>query len=164
MPSFRLIGLAVLAASGISSAALAAPSDRQFLAEAMKGDNSEIVLGSLARARATAPAVRSYGATLAADHSRAKAQVAVLARRQGVPVTSAIMPEARAERMKLQRLRGAAFDREFASYMVNDHHEDIAKFEEQARHGNGPVARLAEQQLPVLRKHLAMAERLDQRR
>jgi putative membrane protein len=43
--------------------------------------------------------------------------------------------------------------------MVKDHRKDIADFQKEARKG-GPAGDLAKQTLPVLRKHLAMAERL----
>jgi putative membrane protein len=71
-----------------------------------------------------------------------------------------MMPEARAEQSKLMHLRGRAFDREVRRYMINDHQKDIAKFEAQARSGDRQTASLARMQLPVLRKHLRIAESL----
>jgi hypothetical protein len=44
--------------------------------------------------------------------------------------------------------------------MIKDHREDIAKFEAQTRNGDRETARLARMQLPVLRKHLRIAESL----
>jgi putative membrane protein len=78
----------------------------------------------------------------------------------GVSVPSSMMPEARSEQRKLERLRGRAFDREVRRYMINDHEKDIAKFEAQARSGDRRTAALAREQLPVLRKHLRIAESL----
>jgi putative membrane protein len=83
-----------------------------------------------------------------------------VARELGVRPPTGIMPEARAEQRKLERLHGRAFDREVRRYMVHDHQEDIAKFEAQARHGDRRTARLAREQLPTLRKHLRIAESL----
>jgi predicted outer membrane protein len=57
-------------------------------------------------------------------------------------------------------MRGRAFDREVRRYMIHDHQEDIAKFEAQARNGDQQAAALARAQLPVLRKHLRIAESL----
>ena len=104
--------------------------------------------------------VRSFGQTLVTDHSKAKGEVTALARREGVPVTDQPMAEAQQEKTKLAGLHGSAFDHEFARYMVNDHQKDIAKFEAEAKQGKGPVADLARKQLPTLRKHLAIAQRL----
>jgi putative membrane protein len=163
MRFYLTMTIALLATASGAAAATAAPQDKSFLTDAMKGDNSEMTLGKMAQRQAGSADTRSFGATLAADHAKAKAQVAALARRDRVAVTSEITPEAREEKMKLLGLKGAAFDREFARYMVDDHQKDIAKFETEAKRGSGPVPMLARQQLPTLRKHLAMAEQLDKR-
>ena len=142
----------------VAAPAFAKP-DRAFLKDALQGDNSEMTLGRLAARRGVSPGVREFGRMLAMDHAKARAEAAAVARRAGAPVTSAMAPEAIAERRKLQRLSGRAFDREFARYMVDDHRKDIREFEEQAA-GHGPTARLAEATLPALRKHLETAQSL----
>jgi putative membrane protein len=161
MNCLQRLTLAAAAASALASAAAAQPqADRRFLDEALKGDNSEMMLGQLASERGARPALRDYGRTLHDDHVAARRQVVPLARQAGVSISDQPMPEAAQERRKLERLRGQAFDREFASYMVKDHRKDISDFEKQARK-RGAAAELAKQTLPVLRKHLAMAERLN---
>jgi putative membrane protein len=148
-----------MAALFASSAAFAAP-PAKFLSDAIKGDNSETRLGSLIAARGSSAAVRSFGRTLERDHSTAKVQASAVARRIGVSVPSSMMPEARSEYAKLQHLSGRAFDREVRRYMINDHRKDISEFQEQARSGDQRTAELARMQLPVLRKHLSIAESL----
>jgi putative membrane protein len=148
-----------IAALVVSTSATAAPAAK-FLSDAIKGDNSETRLGALIAQRGQSAAVRSFGRTLESDHSTARVQAAAVARRMGVPAPSAMMPEARAEQSKLMHLRGRAFDREVRRYMINDHQKDIAKFEAQARSGDRQTASLARMQLPVLRKHLRIAESL----
>ena len=49
---------------------------------------------------------------------------------------------------------------EFVAEMVKGHREEIAKYEKQAASGESKVAKLAEDLLPTLKEHLAMAERL----
>lgn len=142
-----------------SSAAAAAPAS-SFLHEAVQGDNSETRLGQLIASRGSSAAVRSFGRTLERDHSTARVQAAAVARRMHVSVPGSMMPEARTEYAKLERMHGRAFDREVRRYMIQDHREDIAKFEAQARHGDRQTASLARMQLPVLRKHLRIAESL----
>ena len=142
-----------------SSAASAAPASK-FLHDAIQGDNSESRLGQLIASRGQGAAVRSYGRTLARDHSAARVQAAAVARRMHVSIPSSMMPEARSEYGKLQRLRGHAFDREVKRYMTDDHQKDISEFEGQAKSGDRQTAALARMQLPVLRKHLRLAERL----
>lgn len=147
------------AALVVSSAAVAAPAAK-FLSEAAQGDNSEIQLGQLISQHGSSAAVRDFGKTLVSDHTQALAQVTSVAREMKVQVPNSIMPEARAERAKLEHLRGTPFDREVKRYMIHDHQTDISKFEMQARSGDRRTAGLARQQLPTLKKHLHIAESL----
>jgi putative membrane protein len=131
-----------------------------FVSDAIKGDNSEVTLGSLAESKASTPGVRQYGAMLRKDHATAKDQMSSLL--TSAPPTD-MMPEAADEEKKLQGLTGVRFDREFIHYMVDDHQKDIAKFEQESAKSDGRVSALAKKQLPVLRKHLATAQSLQKR-
>jgi putative membrane protein len=156
----RHSAVAAMAAYALASGAAAqGDGELHFLADALKGDNSEMMLGQMAGERGSSPALRDYGRTLHDDHAKARERVAPIAQQAGVSITDEPMPEAAQERRKLERLHGQAFDREFARYMVKDHRQDISEFEKQARK-RGPAADLARQTLPTLRKHLAMAQRL----
>jgi putative membrane protein len=152
--------IALLTAPFAFSAVQAAPA-REFLHDAIQGDNSEMTLGQLAMQRGMSQGIRDYGRRLHTDHSHARVQASAVARRMGVSVPSEMMPEARSEYHKLLRLHGRAFDSEFARYMVDDHQKDIAKFQDQARSGDRQTARLAREQLPVLREHLRIAQSLN---
>lgn len=154
----RIPILAVAAALVAAPAAAAPP--RQFLTKAIEGDNSEMRLGALAEQRAASPGVRDFGRSLQSDHAEARRQAVAVAQRMGVAPTERMAPEASAERRKLARLSGRAFDREFARYMVEDHRKDIRDFETQARGPEPQTAELARQTLPALRKHLDMARSL----
>jgi len=61
-------------------------------------------------------------------------------------------------------MSGVAFDREFVSYMVEDHRKDIADFKKEASNDKGPADRLAQKQLPTLEKHLKIAQSLSSER
>jgi putative membrane protein len=143
-----------------TSAGMAASSREDFLKDAIKGDNSEIRLGHLAARSGSRPAVRDFGQTLVADHTKAKAQAGRVARQLGVDVPSGAMLKADAEYLKLQALSGRSFDREFVGYMIRDHQQDIHDFTAFARGHRGAVGDLAQAQLPTLHKHLRMAEDL----
>jgi putative membrane protein len=160
MSNRTLIAIAAAGAlAALAAPALAKPAP-EFLKTALQGDNSEIALGRLAETRAASPGVRDFGRTLEQDHSQARTQALDVAHQLKVPPTEAMAPQARHEEAKLRRLSGAAFDREFVRYMVQDHKKDIHDFEEQAKAG-GPTAQLAQATLPTLHKHLDMAEKLE---
>jgi putative membrane protein len=148
-----------LAALAVASAAFA-DGRSDFVTKAMKGDNSEMMLGRFAEQRAASPKVRAYGRTLFVDHSKGKAQAVALARSMGIQPTDEPMDVAKDERQKLMGMNGQAFDREFVSYMIKDHQEDISDFRKAAESRDGRVSAFARTTLPVLHKHLDIALRL----
>lgn len=145
----------IMAASSMTPVQAATP--REFLQDAIRGDNSEIMLGRMAERRADSPSVQEFGRVLVEDHTKARAQASALARRMGMPVPITPMPIAMRERIRLAPLTGERFDREFTRYMVKDHRNDISDFRKQVAMNNGAISRLARMQLPVLKKHLDMA-------
>ncbi|MBV8970941.1 MAG: DUF4142 domain-containing protein [Sphingomonadaceae bacterium] len=153
----RPVYLAAAALVMVATPALADPAE--FLTKAMKGDNSETTLGHMAERQGASAATKRFGAMLAADHTKARAQALPVARRHGVSPTTAMADEAVTEQHKLEGLHGAAFDREFARYMVSDHEKDIADFEKEANSKDpADIRALARQTLPALRRHLATAK------
>jgi putative membrane protein len=135
--------------------------DRQFVADAIRGDIGEMEIGQLAQTRAATPGVRSFGKTLESDHAEAKAQMTTLAHSLGIVPPTQTMPAAKKEYEKLAGLRGAAFDAEFLRAMVEGHDIEIQRFQAEAKSGNGPVAAMAAKQLPMLQKHLITAQTLE---
>lgn len=158
MISKSLLGAACAAAlMAASSISAHAATPRQFLENAIRGDDSEIMLGRIAEKRGDTPSVREFGRVLVQDHLKAKAQAVALARRMGMGVPEKPMTIAIDERERLAPLTGERFDREFVRYMVRDHRHDIADFRKEIARQDGPVSHLAHEQLPVLQKHLDMA-------
>ncbi|WP_370677310.1 DUF4142 domain-containing protein [Pleomorphomonas sp. PLEO] len=157
--NYRTILASAAVACLIASPAFA-KADKAFLRDAIQGDNSEIALGKLAAQKGDSEGVKTFGTTLATDHAMAKEAAATVATSMKVRVTDKIMPEARAELRKLNKLSGPAFDREFARYMVRDHEKDVAEFKEKAAEGKTDVAKLAAKTLPGLEGHLKTAQSL----
>ncbi len=150
----------LLLAVPVAPSALA-QSTNDFVAEAIQGDNSEIMLGTLASQRAYSADVRKYGQTLMQDHATARQQIRT-ANTAGTQKDSAEGPsvEAQQEHDKLLKLTGPDFDREFLAYMVKDHEKDIAKFEQAAAARQGQTSQIAKEQLATLHKHLKTAQDL----
>jgi len=135
-------------------------SDKDFIEDAIKGDNSEVTLGDLAAQKGSSAKIRSFGQILAKDHAKAKIDAVKVAKSLGVAPPESMQEEAQRELTKLKTLSGDAFDKEFASYMVDDHKKDIAEFKEKANAGKSETSVLAKKTLPALEKHLKMAESL----
>lgn len=151
-------GMAALLAG--SSAAWAASSPADFLKDGIQGDNAEIAIGQLAEQKGQSDQVKSFGRTLVADHTKAKQEKLSVAKSQNVAVNDDIAPEGKQTHDRLSKLSGTDFDRQFSTAMVEDHQKDIAKFRDEANAKAGPVSDLAAKELPVLQRHLQLAQSL----
>ncbi len=142
--------------------AAAAEDAKTFLKEAIQGDIAEIQLGQLAEKQGHSKGVKDFGKTLVTDHTKAKAKASELAKKMDVKVPSEPTAEAKETYQELTKLSGKEFDEEFVDNAVKDHKKDIEKYSAQAKHGdNKKVAALADETLPVLKKHLKTAQSLE---
>jgi putative membrane protein len=63
---------------------------------------------------------------------------------------------------RLEKLKGAAFDREYVRDMVQDHQKDVQEFQKEAQSGSNPQLKaFAQETLPTLQQHLQMAQQLE---
>lgn len=152
--------IVALATAGVVSAQ--EDPEAKFLDEAVRGNVAEVKMGELAQQRGQSEAVRDFGEMLVEHHSKALKESAELA--EDLKVIPPAQPSAEQTRKleSLGRLSGAEFDRQFASEMVKAHEEAIAKYEKHAQSntGDAKVREHAEEALPTLKQHLAMAEQL----
>lgn len=141
--------------------AAAAEDAKTFLKEAIQGNIAEIKLGQLAEKQGESKGVKDLGKTLVTDHTKAKAEATDLAKEMDVKVPDEATEDAKETYQELAKLSGKEFDEEFVDAAVKDHKKDIEKYSAQAKNGdNKKVAALADKTLPVLKKHLDMAQSL----
>lgn len=134
-----------------------------FLTDAMMIDNAEIAAGQMAVDKGSSQGVKDFGRMLVSEHTAHKAKLVALAGPMNVPATDDTKPDAKALAARLEGLSGAAFDKAFAEGMEDGHKKAIAMYEAQGNAGGPePVTALVKETLPVLRKHLATAEGLQE--
>jgi putative membrane protein len=97
--------------------------------------------------------VKSFGTMLVKDHTEANEKADEVASLLGVTPPTGSSFAQKADHLKLKALSGAAFDREFARYMVKDNQNDIKEFQKESQKGDS-IGDFAKQSLPTLRKHL----------
>jgi putative membrane protein len=162
----KTIGIAVLAfMSVLALSGVQAQESKQskasdmFMKQAMQGDMAEIQVGKLAQEKGEDQQVKDFGQTLVSDHQQNLDKARSLAQTIGMTPPDSVSAEQKATYDKLSRLSGRQFDREFAQHMVQDH-KDITEFERESKK-SGDVASFAQDTLPVLRKHLQIAEQIN---
>ena len=146
-------------AKGTVGMAKASAAGQRFVTGAVQADMAEVEIGKLPQQNGSSADVKSFGQMLEQDHGKHLQQAQQLASQVGVTPPSAPSAEQTATVDKLNKLSGAAFDKQFAAAMIKDHREDVAKFQKMAKQKN-PVGEFAGQTVPTLQKHLQTAEAL----
>lgn len=132
--------------------------EKDFVFTATSGNATEVAGGQLTLQRASSPDVKQFGQRMIDDHSRAYEDSKKLCYEFGVePPTGPAEDEHKQFIQNISGLSGSAFDSFYMKGMVLDHRTDVAEYED-ALKLHKDVARYANNYLPILREHLAMAE------
>ena len=133
--------------------------DEQWLTMSIEGDLFEIQGGKIALQKATTPEVKTLARTLIADHTKSLADSVKVAHELGIEVPDSPSPSQQWELQVASTFSGKAFDRWYSYLEVKDHVQDIQESKDEADQGcNHDVKGLAEDDIPVLEKHLHLAE------
>lgn len=134
-----------------------------FLAQAGSANQWEIESSQLALQMSTNPAVRNLANVIIADHTAMGQQVTAAAASAGLPPPpTTLLPPQQA---MLDQLRGAgsgpAFDMAYQQAQISAHQQAIQLMQNYAAQGDVPALRsVATQAIPVMQKHLSMAQSL----
>ena len=95
-----------------------AVSDTQFAKKAAEGGMAEVKMGQLAQQKGTADSVKKFGARMVEDHTKAGDELKGVAAQEKIALPDDMDAKDKATYEMLSKLSGAAFDRAYASYMV----------------------------------------------
>jgi putative membrane protein len=158
--SHKAILIAMTAALAVTSAWAADKKDQTFIKDAIEGNLAEVQIGKLAQDKGQSDGVKSFGQMLVTDHADANQKATAVANQIGVTPPTEPSAKQKALYDKMSKLSGDAFDQQFAREMVQDHKQDIQKYQQEAKKQNDPVGDYANQTLPTLQKHLQQAQSL----
>ncbi len=151
--------LALFAAARIACAAPLTNADKQFMITAARTDMIEAHEGQMAESQAKREDVKDFAKTLVQDHTQSYEQLTALAAKTGVSIPTGINAAKDPGIAPLIRLNGDRFDRAFDRDEVAAHRRALALFKHEAASGHDPdVKAWAAQRIPVLEKHLHLAE------
>lgn len=142
--------------------------DAEFLVEITSNALLEVELGKLAQARATAPAVRSYGARLVPQRLELLATLRALATAKGLSVPAALGGDEQEAYHEASTQTGAQLDKQLMALLVKAQKQDEDAFDDMsddaydgdirgfAAKFHGPV----EEQLDAAKEAADVAEKL----
>ncbi|MBX3189187.1 MAG: DUF4142 domain-containing protein [Labilithrix sp.] len=138
--------------------------EKELMTKAARGGVAEVALGKLAVQRGASADVKAFGQRMVTDHQKANEELAQLAAKKGVVLPHEVGHDEQETIIKLSKLSGPKFDKEYADDMVDDHEDDVKELREAVRDVKDPDVRAwAEKTLPVFEEHLAKAKELKQK-
>ena len=167
MTKFALTCAAGLLASSAPAFAAAAPTDPQIAHIAYTAGSLDIAAAKQALARSHNKAVRSFAQEMVRDHQAVNDKALALVKKLKVTpednaTSQGLTKAAAAERAKLSKLKGAAFDREYANNEVAYHKTVNGALETTLIPSakNGELKSLLQTGLTLFREHQAHAEQV----
>ena len=158
---------AVMLAVSTAAVAADAPNDAQIAHIAYTAGNLDIAAGKQALAKSHNKAVRAFAQEMVRDHTAVNDKALALVKKLKVTpednaTSQGLTKAADAERAKLAKLNGAAFDREYANNEVAFHKTVNGALEKvlipSAK--NGELKSLLETGLTLFKEHQAHAEQV----
>lgn len=135
---------------------------QDFVTLAAMSDAFEIEAGQMAADQAGSDEVRQFGQMLVTDHGNASKELMGIAQAAQLNATPPAMDQRHQVILdSLKDAKGPGFDSAFAQSQVAAHQEGIALFKAYAENGdNDQLKAFARKGLPVLQKHLEVAQKL----
>lgn len=133
--------------------------DTKFAVCAADGGMLEIKLGELAQTNASSAAVKQFGGTMVADHSKAKAELKALAMEKKITLPEKLSDKSQKMYEWFSKKQGTDFDKAYMKCMIRDHKGDVCEFEKEAKKGkDADLQKWASAKVPVLKSHLESAK------
>jgi putative membrane protein len=165
--TFAFLSAAAVLAFATPAVAADAPTDPQIAHIAYTAGNLDIAAGKQALAKTHNKAVRAFAQQMVRDHSAVNAKALALVKKlkvtpQDNATSQGLTKAADAERAKLAKLTGAAFDREYVSNEVAYHKTVNGALQTVLipNAKNGELKSLLETGLTLFKEHQAHAEQV----
>jgi putative membrane protein len=154
--------LAILATPAFAANAKLTTQEREFITKASQGNIAEIMMGEMAKQKANDSGVRQFGNLMATDYSTFQSRLKTIAQKKGLTLPRTLDPQHAQTSKQLENLEGEAFDRTYMSNIIKDQDQDIKTYEQASKNiKEADIKNFAQKTLPLIRKHLKMAQDLN---
>lgn len=120
------------------------------------GGMLEVKLGELAQTNAAAASVKDFGMMMTKDHGAANSEFEKIAEKFNISLPTTLSDKSQKMYDKLAGLKGADFDKEYVSGMVDGHEDTLDLLKKEAEDGkNADMKAFATKTIPTVEHHLA---------
>lgn len=148
---------------GTASAADISMGDKRFLKNAAEAGHFEVAGSQLALKKSKDADITRFAKMMTEDHGQANSKLKALAAKKKVelPTEPSLMQQAKIK--YLETRDGVKFDQSYANHIgITAHEQAVKLFEDAAEDAeDAEVKKFAAETLPVLKKHLEEAKRID---
>jgi putative membrane protein len=135
--------------------------DAHFVWRASAANQAEVAFGRLAEQRGQSPNEQNFGRMLEMDHAQSEAQLSTIAEPLMLKTSPGLSPMQTSLYQQLQTVPADQFDATFNQVMIQAHQVAIGFYQTEVTSGeNLQLRTYAQQTLPALQQHLALAEQL----
>ncbi|WP_348266308.1 DUF4142 domain-containing protein [Edaphobacter paludis] len=135
--------------------------DKMFVRKAVEGGLAEIQFGQVAAQKGGSDDVKALGQKMVEDHTAMNKDMESVADSMGVMLPKRINKDDQAELDKLGALSGDAFDTEYLTLMMKEHHHDLREFRVEAEGTQDAMLRDAVMKAAkIIHGHLVMVDQL----
>lgn len=135
--------------------------DKMFVRSAVEGGLAQIQFGQLAAQKGSSDDIKALGQQMVTDHTALNKDMESAADSIGAMVPKRMNKVDQAEYDKLNGLSGDAFDTEYLTMLVKDHHHDLRAFRVEAVGTQDPTLREAVVKgAQAIHGHLVMVDKM----
>lgn len=146
---------------GSSGQTAQAAKDKMFVRKAIEGGLAQVQFGQLAAQKGGSDDVKTLGQHMVEEHTALNKDLEEVADSMGVMLPKHINKEDQTELDKLNGLSGDAFDTEYLTMMVKDHHHALREFRVEAEGTQDPALRDAVVKgAKTIHEHLVMVDQM----
>ena len=143
---------------------LVAEADQEFVVKAASGGLMEVQLGQMVAEKATDPAVKEFAQRMVKDHGQVNDEIKAIALQKNITIPSTPGEDHLEDINKLKDKSGRELERDYMKLMVEDHKDDVAKFEKAASDCKDPdIKAFAAKHVAHLKGHLESAQTIQDR-
>ncbi|MDQ3071813.1 MAG: DUF4142 domain-containing protein [Bacteroidota bacterium] len=131
-----------------------------FMTKAASSGMFEVKVGEWAAQKGSTPVVKTFGAQMVADHSKANAELQALGQSENVTLPGDMGKDYQDKYDDLAKKSGKDFDEAYMDLMKKEHKNDVDMYEDYAEDEDSDmeVRAFAQKYLPILKSHHTKAE------